>query len=95
MDRKFFTVLPKLLTALVCAVFLSALALPLSAHHGTAGYDLDKVITVKGTVSDFDWTNPHAVVRIAAKNDKGETEEWTIELGAPGSWRAAAGRKTR
>jgi hypothetical protein len=74
----------KALVALICAVFLGALALPLSAHHGTAGYDLDKVVTVKGTVSDFDWTNPHAVVRISAKNDKGETEEWTIELGAPG-----------
>jgi hypothetical protein len=70
--------------AFACVIVLGALALPLSAHHGTAGYDLDKVVTVKGIVSDFDWTNPHAVVRIAAKNDKGETEEWTIELGAPG-----------
>ena len=72
------------LFACACAIVLGALALPVSAHHGVAGYDLDKVVTVKGTVSEFEWTNPHAVVRITAKNDKGETEEWTIELGAPG-----------
>jgi hypothetical protein len=77
-------VLLKASLTLFCAVFLSALALPLFAHHGTAGYDLDKVVTVKGTVVDFEFTNPHAVVRISAKNDKGEAEEWTIELAAPG-----------
>jgi uncharacterized protein DUF6152 len=70
--------------AILC-VFLFALApVPALAHHGTAGYDLEKVITVKGAVESFDWTNPHAVVRILAKNDKGENEDWTIELGAPG-----------
>lgn len=72
--------------AIAWALFFSAgLAVaPAFAHHGTAGYDLDKVVTLKGTVEDFEWTNPHAVVRIVAKNDKGESEEWTIELGAPG-----------
>lgn len=67
------------------ALVFSALAVaPAFAHHGTAGYDLDKVVTLKGTVEDFEWTNPHAVVRITAKNDKGDNDEWTIELGPPG-----------
>lgn len=65
-------------------LFLVLVALPAFAHHGTAGYDLDKVVTVTGTVEEFDWSNPHAVVHITAKNDKGEPESWTIELGAPG-----------
>ena len=70
--------------AFVCVFILAIAVIPAWAHHGTAGYDLDKVVTIKGTVDDFEWTNPHAVVRIAAKNDKGESELWTIELGAPG-----------
>jgi hypothetical protein len=74
----------KLLFAFIGALLLSIAAIPAFAHHGTAGYDLEKIVTVKGTVEDFEWTNPHAVVRIMAKNDKGENEEWTIELGAPG-----------
>ena len=58
---------------------------PLSwGHHGTAGYDLEKTITLQGTVQDFEWSNPHCVVQILARNDKNETELWTIELGAPG-----------
>ena len=74
----------KLSFAFACLSFFAAAALPAFAHHGTAGYDLDKVVTVTGTVEEFDWSNPHAVVHISAKNDKGETESWTIELGAPG-----------
>lgn len=74
----------KLLIVLASVFFPAIGCLPALAHHGTAGYDLAKIITLKGTVEDFEWTNPHCVVRILAKNDKGETEEWTIELGAPG-----------
>jgi hypothetical protein len=74
----------KFAIALVCAFLFAIATIPAFAHHGTAGYDLDKVVTVKGTVDDFEWSNPHAVVRIMAKNDKGESEVWTIELGAPG-----------
>ena len=70
--------------ALVCAFLIAFAAIPAFAHHGTAGYDLEKIVTIKGTVDDFEWTNPHAVVRIMAKNEKGESELWTIELGAPG-----------
>lgn len=70
--------------ALACISLFAMSAISAFAHHGTAGYDLDKVITVTGTVEEFDWSNPHAVVHISAKNDKGEPESWTIELGAPG-----------
>lgn len=64
--------------------FLALVCLPARAHHGTAGYDLGKVITLKGTVEDFEWTNPHCVVHILAKNGQGEAEDWTVELSAPG-----------
>ncbi len=56
---------------------------PAFAHHGTAGYDMDKIITVKGTISSFNWANPHVVIHIAAKDDKGESQDWILELAAP------------
>jgi len=53
------------------------------AHHGVAGYDMTKTITVHGTVSKFDWSNPHVVVYVDAKNDSGEMQHWTIEFASP------------
>ena len=53
------------------------------AHHGVAGYDMTKTITLHGTVSKFDWSNPHVVVFVDAKNDNGDMQHWTIEFAAP------------
>ncbi len=53
------------------------------AHHGVAGYDLTKTITLHGTVTKFDWSNPHVVVYVDAKNDAGEMQHWTIEFASP------------
>ena len=59
------------------------LAIPLLAHHGAAAFDVTKMVTVKGTVTDFQYVNPHVQVYFDAKNDKGETEDWQGELTAP------------
>ena len=56
---------------------------PVVAHHGVAGYDMTKTITVHGTVSKFDWSNPHVVVYVDAKNESGEMQHWTIEFASP------------
>jgi len=53
------------------------------AHHGVAGYDMSKVITLHGTVTKFDWSNPHVVVYLDAKSDAGEIQHWTIEFASP------------
>jgi hypothetical protein len=62
---------------------LLALSASVSAHHGVAGYDLAKTVTVHGTVTKFDWSNPHVVVYVDAKNDSGEMQHWTIEFASP------------
>ena len=56
---------------------------PAMAHHGVAGYDMTKTITLHGTVTKFDWSNPHVVVYLDAKNDAGEMQHWTIEFASP------------
>lgn len=53
------------------------------AHHGVAGYDMAKTVTVHGTVTKFDWSNPHVVVYLDCKSDTGEVQHWTIEFAAP------------
>jgi hypothetical protein len=57
---------------------------PLLAHHGEANYDTDKVTSVKGTVSDFEFINPHTLITLDVKNEKGEIEKWSCEARSPG-----------
>jgi hypothetical protein len=55
----------------------------LFAHHGTAGYDLDKTIPLSGTVTVSEWSNPHCVIRMDGKADNGDMQHWFLELAAP------------
>jgi hypothetical protein len=68
--------------ALAAAVLV--LGHPVFAHHSTAEYDMTTLSSVKGTVTEFEWSNPHAYIHIEAMNDKGKTEKWTAELASLG-----------
>jgi hypothetical protein len=59
---------------------------PLStlAHHGTTAYDFARTLTLKGTVTRFDWVNPHASLEWDAKTENGGAEHWVVELTSPG-----------
>ena len=72
-----------LLSGLAAVGSLVLFSGPVMAHHGVAGYDMTKTITLHGTVAKFDWSNPHVVVYVDAKNDAGEMQHWTIEFAAP------------
>lgn len=61
------------------AVGFLAGAFPLLAHHGNAGYDTTATVTVKGTVTDYVWANPHVFLKVDAKDDSGNTLHWVIE----------------
>ena len=70
--------------AFVASLLISA---PLFAHHGTAiSYDQDKEITLKGTVTQFVWSNPHAHILFDIKDEKGETVHWAAEGSSPSNW---------
>ena len=69
-----------------CAATLAVLIsqAPLRAHHAFAAeYDRDKPVTMTGTVTKLEWTNPHARIYIDVKGDKGDVVNWDFELGPP------------
>jgi len=51
-------------------------AQPASAHHAWHGYDMDHLTTVKGTVTKFDWSNPHVWMNFDVKDETGNIEKW-------------------
>jgi hypothetical protein len=73
----------KISLAAVCFAAFLVVAGPALAHHGTASYDTGKVVTVKATMTEFRFINPHVQLYFDVKNEKGETEKWQAELTAP------------
>lgn len=53
------------------------------AHHSGAPYDNEKRIEVSGIVVEWQWQNPHAWLRMTAKDDSGNDVEWNIEATSP------------
>jgi hypothetical protein len=60
-----------------------ATSLPAFAHHGRATYDETKLATIMGTVSSFQFSNPHALLILNVKNDKGNIDMWFGEGTSP------------
>jgi len=69
-------------TATVTAVALLAIA-PALAHHSFTMFDMTKRITLIGSVTSFEWSNPHAYIEIDVTGEDGELKHWSIELGSP------------
>ena len=70
-----------LLTVVVVSVGLLMISSPMSAHHGTAiAYDTLHPLTLKGTVTEFRFANPHCQVYFDVMDDKGQVVNWAGEL---------------
>ena len=71
-------------TVLLTAAALATAAVPIFAHHSfSAEYDASKPITIKGTVTRFDWTNPHVRFYVETKEGNGNAVTWDLELMSP------------
>jgi len=72
------------LNVLFAAAVLLLISIPLLAHHGNAAYDEKNPITIKGTVTEFAWTNPHVQIYLDVKDEKGNVAHWSVETYSPG-----------
>jgi len=68
------------------AVGILVAASPLFAHHSWP-VDRSKEITVKGTITGYDWANPHVMIGLDVKADNGTVEKWNV--GGPSTTRMA------
>ena len=67
---------------LIIAVLLTASSV--LAHHSNAAFDGDKVVVLKGTVTEWKWTNPHVWILLSVDDGKGGKVDWAIEGRTPG-----------
>lgn len=56
---------------------------PLFAHHGGASFETGKELTIKGTVTEWLWANPHCFLKVDVKDESGTVRTWNLELGNP------------
>src|ERR1700676_2844739 len=73
---------------MVLAVFSGAasvllIAGPVLAHHGRSNYDMSYTATIKGTVTAFEWVNPHALIYVDVTDENGKVEKWIAETNSP------------
>jgi Family of unknown function (DUF6152) len=74
----------RLAASLPLIVGLLVAALPLLAHHGTGvAYETEKQVTLKGTVTEWIWANPHCGLLFDVTDEKGNLVHWGAELGNP------------
>jgi hypothetical protein len=80
------------LAVAVAALFCQAPAL--QAHHSDSAFQVDKVITLKGVVTEFKWSNPHTWIYLSVDDGSGRKVEWHIEGRPPGILTRAGWTKT-
>ena len=72
---------PRLYVAIAALLLSSAPAL---AHHSfDLEFDRDKPVTMTGSVTRVTWSNPHVYTWVKAKDEKGKTAAWKVEMGSP------------
>jgi Family of unknown function (DUF6152) len=77
------------LTAAVAVLAVAALVQPSAteAHHSPAAFDTRQSVTVTGTVTRYEWFNPHVYITIEQRTEDGSKKEWEVECSPPSMMR--------
>jgi hypothetical protein len=73
------------------AVGLLVATVPAIAHHGAIAYDDLKVVSISGTVTSFQFINPHCIVNVDVKDSGGNLQKWTVETPPPSMMKHSSG----
>jgi len=76
------------------AVGVMSVCIPLFAHHGTAAFENEKKIILKGTVTEWLWSNPHCLLQFDVKGGDGKVAHWIGETQNPVSMTNVGWSKT-
>jgi hypothetical protein len=76
-----------------CVVAVSMFVVPMFAHHSTAAFETEKKVTIKGTVTEWYWANPHCLLKLDVRTNGSEVIRWVAESGAPANMVDAGWRK--
>jgi Family of unknown function (DUF6152) len=83
------------MSLLYVAVYLLLAVVPVDAHHGFAAeYNIHERVTIQGTLTGFEWTNPHAWIHVDVKDADGKVVNWAVEFGSPNVLYRRGFRKT-
>ena len=85
MNRKF--------ACLLAAGAIALAGIPALAHHSFAMFNQREIVTLQGTVVEFQWTNPHAFIEISVPG-RGAARRWSIELNSPNNLRRQGWNRT-
>jgi len=79
----------------VAGVALLLGAVTANAHHSLSSeFDISKTVTITGTVTKMEWTNPHAWLHVEVKDEQGQMALWNIEFGSPNALYRRGWRRT-
>jgi len=73
----------KVVGVFIAAVGLLAASASLAAHHGAASFDTTRELTLKGTVTEWIWANPHCFLKFDAKDETNAVRNWAVEVSNP------------
>lgn len=68
----------KFYTLAATAIFIAS---PVLAHHSDAGINMDAITAFEGTVTEYNWRNPHVYLLVETTDESGEAVEWEIQNG--------------
>lgn len=84
----------KALVITACGMTLMLFSAPAWVHHSYATFDTSRRVSVTGTVTEFNWTNPHASFKVSALNAAGVRETWSVEMDGPNNLIREGWRRT-
>ena len=73
----------RMLAVVSIAVGLIVASAPASAHHSASAYDSKQTVTLTGTVTQYEFINPHIIIHFSGKDAAGDVAEWSVIGGPP------------